>query len=316
MADVIANGIRLNVQRLTPRHGADPDAPIVVMLHGMVIDNLSSLYLSLGTYLANAGCEVICYDLRGHGRSEQTPDGYDMASALADLSGLLTALGVGRPVHLLGNSYGATLALAHSLAHPEQVASLTLIEPPFLVDSLGTQMEHSLSRVLAATSHEDVERWLANNARRAAARTMRTARRLLRDTTLRRDMLATPPFDLARLAAFTAPVLAVYGANSDIIDQAASLSALVPDCTLVVLRNHTHGVLREATGYLRTLTHWWLFERATAPLPTYTPPPGPGHVMPDWVREKVPPPGLGAPDHDHDGRLLRTARDAGATWRG
>ncbi|WP_420497775.1 alpha/beta hydrolase [Parafrankia soli] len=93
MADVIANGIRLNVQRLTPTRGADPDAPIVVTLHGMVIDNLSSFYFSLGTFLANAGCDVVCYDLRGHGRSDQTPDGYDMASSLADLSGLLVALG-------------------------------------------------------------------------------------------------------------------------------------------------------------------------------------------------------------------------------
>lgn len=305
MADVIANGIRLNVQHLTPTRGADPDAPIVVTLHGMVIDNLSSFYFSLGTFLANAGCDVVCYDLRGHGRSDQTPDGYDMASSLADLSGLLVALGIDRPVHMVGNSYGATLALAYSLAHPEQVASLTLIEPPFLIEGLGAQMEHSLSRVLTATSHEKVEQWLANDARRAVARTICTARWLLRETTLRRDMLATPSFDPARLAAFTAPVLAVYGANSDLIDHAASLSSLMPDCTLVILRNHTHAVLREATGYLRTLTHWWLFHRGTAPTPTYIPPPGPGFVMPAWVREKVPPPDLRRPARNPDGRLLQ-----------
>ncbi|ABW13118.1 alpha/beta hydrolase fold [Parafrankia sp. EAN1pec] len=280
MADVIANGIRLNVQRLTPTRGADPDAPIVVTLHGMVIDNLSSFYFSLGTFLANAGCDVVCYDLRGHGRSDQTPDGYDMASSLADLSGLLVALGIDRPVHMVGNSYGATLALAYSLAHPEQVASLTLIEPPFLIESLGAQMEHSLSRVLT-----------------------------------RRDMLATPSFDPARLAAFTAPVLAVYGANSDLIDHAASLSSLIPDCTLIILRNHTHAVLREATSYLRTLTHWWLFHHGTAPMPTYTPPPSPGFVMPAWVREKVPPPDLRGPDRNPDGRLLRTTRNSGVTWQ-
>lgn len=289
MAEVSANGVRLHVQRLTPADGADPAAPIVVTLHGMLIDNLSSFYFTLGTYLAHAGCDVVCYDLRGHGRSEPAADGYDMANALADLAGLLDALEISRPVHLVGNSYGATLALAFGLAHPERVASLTLVEPPFLIDGLGEQMERSLGQVLAAASHSDVERWVATQAGRSVSRAMATTQRLLKETTIQRDMLATPSFEPAALATLAVPVLAVYGGNSDLIDQAEGLASLLPDCVLVVLRGHTHAVLREATEHLRALTRWWLLDRASAPMPVYTPPPGAGFTVPDWVRDKTVP---------------------------
>ncbi|WP_163552011.1 alpha/beta fold hydrolase [Candidatus Frankia alpina] len=293
MAEVIANGVRLHVQRLESRAGASADSPIVVMVHGMVMDNISSFYFSLGTNLADAGCDVICYDLRGHGRSERTRGGYRLVDSMADLAGLLDALGVDRPVHVIGNSYGATLALAFGLEFTARVASLTLIEPPFLIEGLGKEMARSLSQILVAMNDDEVEQWLANGAGRAAVRTARAAQRLLAETTIATDMLATPPFSAEALAALRVPVLAVYGENSDIIGQAAGLAALVPDCSLIVLEHHTHMVLREATAYLRTLLNWWLFDRRTPP-PPYVREDDRSFATPDWVTQMVPPPDLNA----------------------
>ncbi|THJ74586.1 alpha/beta fold hydrolase [Candidatus Frankia alpina] len=293
MAEVIANGVRLHVQRLESRAGASADSPIVVMVHGMVMDNISSFYFSLGTNLADAGCDVICYDLRGHGRSERTRGGYRLVDSMADLAGLLDALGVDRPVHVIGNSYGATLALAFGLEFTARVASLTLIEPPFLIEGLGKEMARSLSQILVAMNDDEVEQWLANGAGRAAGRTARAAQRLLAETTIATDMLATPPFSAEALAALRVPVLAVYGENSDIIGQAAGLAALVPDCSLIVLEHHTHMVLREATAYLRTLLKWWLFDRRTPP-PPYVREDDRSFATPDWVTQMVPPPDLNA----------------------
>ncbi|WP_261566157.1 alpha/beta fold hydrolase [Frankia gtarii] len=293
MAEVIANGVRLHVQRLESRAGASADSPIVVMVHGMVMDNLSSFYFSLGTSLADAGCDVICYDLRGHGRSERTRGGYRLADSMADLAGLLDVLGVDRPVHVIGNSYGATLALAFGLEFTVRVASLTLIEPPFLIEGLGKEMARSLSQILVAMNDDEVEQWLAHGAGRAISRTARAAQRLLSETTIATDMLATPPFSAEALAALRVPVLAVYGENSDIIGQAAGLAALVPDCSLIVLEQHTHMVLREATAYLRTLLNWWLFDRRTPP-PPYLRENDRSFATPDWVTQMVPPPDLNA----------------------
>ncbi|WP_163547690.1 alpha/beta fold hydrolase [Candidatus Frankia nodulisporulans] len=295
MSEIVANDVRLHVQRIGPPGGAGTDIPTVVMLHGMVMDNMSSFYLSLGTYLADAGCDVICYDLRGHGRSERTPEGYRLTDSLADLTGLLDELGVDQPVHLVGNSYGATMALAYGLEHGERVASLTLIEPPFLLEGLGEEMARSLSQILAAMSDDEVEQWLQQAAGRVAGRATRSARRLLQETTIAGDMLATQPFSTEALGRLAMPVLVVYGENSDIVDQAETLTSVIPDTTLVVLAHHTHMVLREATGYLRELMRWWLFEdRGTEP-PVYVPRTERRFETPRWVTDMVPPPDLNTP---------------------
>ncbi len=293
MAEVVANGVRLHVQRLAPKGGALTEAPVVVTLHGMVMDNISSFYFTLGNSLADVGCDVVCYDLRGHGRSERTANGYGIADSMADLSGLLDSLGIDVPVHLVGNSYGATLALSYGLAFPERVASLTLIEPPFLIEGLGEEMARSLAMVLAAVTDEEVEQWLADGAGRALARITRSAQRLLQETSIAEDMLTTPAFSPDSLAGLDVPVLAVYGANSEIIDQAEGLAMLVPDCTLIVLAHHTHSVLREASEYLRVLLRWWVLDR-DEPAPTYAPRRGRRFDTPDWARQMVPPADLNA----------------------
>ncbi|CAO5153732.1 Lysophospholipase [Frankia sp. AiPs1] len=292
MSEIRANDVRLHVQRIGPR---GPAIPTVVMLHGMVMDNMSSFYLSLGTYLSDIGCDVICYDLRGHGRSERTPEGYALADSLADLNGLLDALGVDHPVHIIGNSYGATMAIAYGCEFGERTASLTLIEPPFLLEGLGEEMARSLTQILAAMSDDEVELWLHQAAGRVIGRATRSARRLLQETTIATDMLSMTPFSVEALGRLSMPVLAIYGENSDIIGQAETLTSVVPDTTLVVLEHHTHMVLREATGYLRELLRWWLLGDRTTPRPVYVPSATKRFETPQWITDMVPPPNLNTP---------------------
>lgn len=288
MAEVTANGVRLHVQRLVPPGGRTSGTPTVVMVHGMAIDNLSSLYFALGNSLARAGADVVCYDLRGHGRSERPPTGYTLSDTLADLLGLLDELEVAGPVHVVGNSYGATVALAFGLDHPDRVASLTLIEPPFQIEGLGAEMARSLSDVAAGLSDDEVREFIDNDAGRVVNRLITMAEALLRETTIMRDMLATPQFTKAGLSRLRAPVLAVYGGKSEIVHQAEGMAGLVPDCELVVLAEHTHMVLREATHHLRRLLAWWLFDRH-APVPAYTRVPYQPTDVPEWFsRLKMP----------------------------
>jgi len=74
MADVVANGVRHHVQRFGKGERT------VVFIHGLVMDNLSSFYFTLANPIAET-CDVICYDLRGHGMSERPPTGYTVDSA-------------------------------------------------------------------------------------------------------------------------------------------------------------------------------------------------------------------------------------------
>ncbi len=73
--------------------------------------------------------EVIAPDLIGYGQSDRWPE--DRACDPHVEVGLLMALQehVGRPVHLVGHSYGAMLSLEAARLLGPRVASLTLIEP-------------------------------------------------------------------------------------------------------------------------------------------------------------------------------------------
>src|SRR5262245_48374774 len=110
MADVIANGVRFNVVRLGPPADVPRARPPVVFIHGLIIDNLASFYLTLAPVVAREA-DTLCYDLRGHGRSERPLSGYRLEDAVADLCGILDAAGLREPVQLVGNSFGGTIVL-------------------------------------------------------------------------------------------------------------------------------------------------------------------------------------------------------------
>jgi pimeloyl-ACP methyl ester carboxylesterase len=72
---------------------------------------------------------VLVPDLLGYGRTEPWPR--DAPLGLDAELGVVEALldVAGRPAHLVGHSYGGTVALRAARRFPRQVASLTLIEP-------------------------------------------------------------------------------------------------------------------------------------------------------------------------------------------
>ncbi|GIF73227.1 hypothetical protein Asi02nite_27450 [Asanoa siamensis] len=75
--------------------------------------------------LLGDGVRAVRWDQRGCGRS--AGDGpYTIARFIADLDAVRVSCGVER-VHLLGHSWGATLALRYALVHPERVASLSYV---------------------------------------------------------------------------------------------------------------------------------------------------------------------------------------------
>lgn len=249
MAEVTANGVRLHVQRLrTEDTGAG--APTVVFLHGLVMDNLSSFYYTLANPVASAGADVLLYDLRGHGRSERPPTGYSVTDAVADLEGLLDALDVDEPVHLVGNSFGGTVALAFAVAHPERVAGLVLIEAHFAIEGWAEQMAGTLAEVAFGLKDEDLQTWRSRHGRKLS-RLARNADELINHTTLVDDLMAVKPLRADGLRALRCPVAAFYGAESDVLHHAEALERLLPDFTLTVLPGCTHSVLMEATAELR-----------------------------------------------------------------
>ncbi|MFO1144575.1 MAG: alpha/beta hydrolase [Amaricoccus sp.] len=102
---------------------AGEGAPVVA-LHGSA--STGAQWRSLVGYIAGR-FRVLTPDLPGYGRSEPVLG----ANGLIDDSRAIAALieSVGQPVHLVGASYGAAVALRLASLRPEALRSLTLIEP-------------------------------------------------------------------------------------------------------------------------------------------------------------------------------------------
>lgn len=110
------------------------DAPVLLMLHGFAVDKDN--WLRFARHFKDY--RVIAPDLPGHGESSYNPQlTYDFAAQAGWLAEFVDALRLTQPVHVLGNSMGGGIALLYSAAHPQQVASITLIDaagvyPPHL----------------------------------------------------------------------------------------------------------------------------------------------------------------------------------------
>jgi pimeloyl-ACP methyl ester carboxylesterase len=253
MAEVLARGLRLHVQRLGTPLAGEPSKPVVVFLHGLVMDNLSSWFFTVANP-ATKVAESILYDLRGHGLSERPATGYTLEDQVADLGAMLDAIAVTTPVVLVGNSFGGLLALAFARAQPRRVAGIVLVDGHLGDEGFGAQMAETLrltgeerDRRIAAS----FAAWLGRHSERKRTRLADNARALVEGTSLVDDMQRTPPYGAAELGEVKVPILALYGETSDLRARGEVLLAGMPNVELVILPGCTHSVLWEATDEVR-----------------------------------------------------------------
>jgi len=255
MAEVRARGLDFHVVRI----GAGE--PTVLFLHGLVMDNLSSWYFTVANPVARVA-DVILFDLRGHGQTERPPDGYTVASLVADIDALLEQLvPAGRPIEIVGNSFGGLLALAYTLAHPERVRGLALVDANMSDQSWGDE----ITRAFALRGEERdamilkyAYRWAGRHSERKVNRLITNAHRLTRKTTLVEDLAASPPVTDEELATIQCPVLALYGTDSELLDRGERLGRTVPNCEVRLFPGCTHLLLWEATEALKEQIAAWV----------------------------------------------------------
>lgn len=207
-----AGSLDVHYQLMAPAAAATER--LVVMLHGLLIGSLAEWYFTAAPAIARRR-PVLLYDLRGHGRTSRAATGYRLADLSADLGALLDALGIVRPVDLVGHSYGALVALRHALDRPRDVSRLALVEaplPPSTMGELASLDGQGLLR-LAEALPEPHRAALRDHSRRAR-RMLESLAFLSRGSSLLADMRAERDIadeDLARLAI---PTLALYGSRS------------------------------------------------------------------------------------------------------
>jgi proline-specific peptidase len=99
----------------------------VILLHGG--PGYASFYMKSQEALGSDR-PVVRYDQLGAGKSDHTTDTatFNIAHFVRELDSLRSHLGYER-AHLIGHSWGTILGLEYYRAHPERVASLTLMSP-------------------------------------------------------------------------------------------------------------------------------------------------------------------------------------------
>jgi len=99
------------------------EGPPVLMLHGVgsALDSFDIIAASLATRY-----RVLRYDLRGHGDSGKPPGPYSLSDFVNDAIDLLDARGIQR-AQLIGFSFGAMIAQAVAIEHPDRVDRLVLV---------------------------------------------------------------------------------------------------------------------------------------------------------------------------------------------
>lgn len=116
----VAPGVRLAVRRW-----AGGDEVPFVLVHGLASN--AQMWDGVAERLAAAGHPVDAVDLRGHGRSDTPADGYDQATAAADLVAVAVAAGAGRPV-VVGQSWGGNVVVELAARHPAQVRGIAAVD--------------------------------------------------------------------------------------------------------------------------------------------------------------------------------------------
>jgi 2-hydroxy-6-oxonona-2,4-dienedioate hydrolase len=218
----------LNLHHRASTHPQPPDAPTVVLVHGMVV---SSRYMVPTLLKLARSARVLAPDLPGYGLSDNPPHILDNVPALADaLAAWMDSVRLKRAV-LLGNSLGCQTAADFAARYPERTAGLVLQGP--------TTDPH------ARTPVKQMARWMANSPRERPLQLPLMARDYW-EAGLRRAVLtlrmALEDHIEDKLPHIQAPTLVVRGSKDPIVPQrwAEEVTRLLPRGRLVVIPGGTH----------------------------------------------------------------------------
>lgn len=120
---VNAHGLKIHYYR------TGGDKPKVIFNHGAGDDGLcwTRVVKELETEY-----DCIMVDARGHGKTSGGKGDYSTAQRVADLAGLILALGLERPV-VGGHSMGADTAMNLAAIHPDMTRAIFLEDPPIII---------------------------------------------------------------------------------------------------------------------------------------------------------------------------------------
>jgi pimeloyl-ACP methyl ester carboxylesterase len=184
--------------------------PPLLLVHGWACDSHDWIW-QIPAFAAHH--RVIAPALRGHGRSDVPPDGYDPRDYARDLAQLVRRLDL-PPVVAVGHSLGGIVVSMLAVEHPDVVAGVVVVDPPYGLDGAAVDDGIAFARALSG----DVDANAVAAARLAGAEGATTPLALA--TWHSRRTLGVPRHVLAQTAA------AVHGSPEAIANAPATTTLL------------------------------------------------------------------------------------------
>ena len=248
--------------RLSWSEWGDPDAPVVVCVHGLTRTGRD--FDTLAEALSDRA-RVVAPDLPGRGGSEwlHDPAAYAPATYLQALSHLLAALGAtaGRPVAWVGTSLGGILGMLVAASEGQPISRLVLNDvgphipraalariAAYMGDAPRTFADHAaldahIRKVHAPFGALTDAQW--SHLARTSARPLPDGSVALHyDPAIAIAMLATPPADVDLWpvwASVGVPRMVVRGADSDLLEPATAARMAAEGARLVVVPGAGHA---------------------------------------------------------------------------
>jgi pimeloyl-ACP methyl ester carboxylesterase len=226
----------------------------VVLAHGLLIGNLAAWYLSCAHQLS-AWAEVLMYDLRGHGHSAHSLEGFRLTELAEDLEALLMYQGWDEgPLVMAGHSYGGRVLLTWAESRSERLAQLTLVDSPLTRSELP---DIGLPELKASPEDleeldELIERLPAplqlalQGGGRRARRALESWWRLIAESSLMADLKVEPEPSDELLTRLSPRLRAIYGANSPCLGSMKRLRQRCEPAQLHLVAEAGHYLLNEA----------------------------------------------------------------------
>jgi len=200
-----------------------------------------------------------------------------------ELHAQVEAAGRGRPVTLVGESFGGALSLSYALAHPDRIARLVILNSfPFFAPQARLWLGYHLLRATPwGVMHvmREFTAWRMHSPH-TGREELRRFHQLMRATTRQgylSRLLMLREYDVrSRLPEIAAPVLFLAADRDHLVPsvaQARLMASLTPRATLRVLAGHGHICLIAPDIDLGAILGEWMAtgERteATGPLPRH-----------------------------------------------
>ena len=149
--DVIVNGLKLYYTR------TGGEKPPLVMVHGYSDNGLCWTRVAK---ILEENYDLIMYDVRGHGLSDDAPDDGDSEEMVHDAAGLIKALELDEP-SMIGHSMGAAITAGTAAFYPELLSYIILEDVPWWADAEARERWHQRGPAQPEREPETREEWVS-----------------------------------------------------------------------------------------------------------------------------------------------------------